>query len=126
MDTINKPQGKANTIWTLQVDHQLNTLTNWENMQAQVAQVACLVDDHFDSWTDINRNDPHKPAFFEEHKTMRNYLQRLEADKEYALRKLNERYDNINDWVDMVFAEAEAIRTLQPILDMYNEALNLM
>lgn len=123
---MNKPEGKANTIWRIQFNRDFNTLQNWDIIQKQVAQVVRTIDDHFDSWVDANRNDPHYPHFFEEYSTMRNHLHLLDGEKDDALEMLNILYDNISCDLDIEATEWNVIQTLQPIIDGYNEALNLM
>jgi hypothetical protein len=126
METMNKPEGKANTIWRIQFNRDFTPIANEAIIKEQLAAVVRTVDDHFDSWVDANRNDPDYPNFYEEYSTMRNILNKIDSEREDVMEMIDEAYIDFVTYPNIDMVEDLVIETLQPIIDAYNEALNLM
>ena len=120
------PATPINPTWAVKFDKSINTLKNWDRIQAELVHTACLVEDHFDTWVAYHKDKDIIEDFNWEHAFMARFLCRMETERNEMLERLNEAYDNVTSEECIANVEAQVVEEINMHLDALNEALNLM
>lgn len=120
------PATPIHPVWEVKFDRSINTLKNWDRIQAEVIKTASIVEDHFDTWVEYHKDKDIIEDFNWEHAFMARFLCRMETERDEMLERLNEAYDNVKSEGCIANVEAQVLKEVNQHLDGLNEALNLM